>query len=87
MPLYSEMHAIIYINSQGYHDLKVIDYIQYEGEKKDFSLYSTTHPRAFGFRILFIGRIISFGSSILTVIIMPSLKISSGDQEGPFFSR
>jgi len=34
MPLYSEMHAIIYINSQGYHDLKVIDYIQYEGEKR-----------------------------------------------------
>jgi len=27
------MHAIIYINSQGSHDLKVIDYIQYEGEK------------------------------------------------------
>lgn len=34
MPLYSEMHAIIYINSQGSHDLKVIDYIQYEGEKR-----------------------------------------------------
>ena len=28
------MHAIIYINSQGYHDLKVIDYIQYEVEKR-----------------------------------------------------
>lgn len=28
------MHAIIYINSQGSHDLKVIDYIQYEGEKR-----------------------------------------------------
>lgn len=27
------MHARIYINSQGSHDLKVIDYIQYEGEK------------------------------------------------------
>lgn len=34
MPLYSEMHAIIYINSQGSHDLKVIDYIQDEGEKR-----------------------------------------------------
>jgi hypothetical protein len=32
----------------------VIDYIQYEGEKKDFSPYSTAHPRAFGFiRLLF----------------------------------
>jgi len=28
------MHAIIYIKSQGSHDLKVIDYIQYEGEKR-----------------------------------------------------
>ena len=34
VPLSSEMHAIIYINSQGSHDLKVIDYIQYEGEKR-----------------------------------------------------
>jgi hypothetical protein len=45
--------------------------------KKDLSLYSTTHPRAFGFRILsfffFYRGIISFGSSILTVIIMPIL--------------
>lgn len=76
-------------NNLYYHDLKVIDYIQYEGEKKDFSPYSTARPRAFGFRILVFlffsmdcinlifqpkkRRIISFGSSILTVIIMPIL--------------
>lgn len=30
------MHAKIYINSQGSHDLKVIDYIQYKREKKGF---------------------------------------------------
>ena len=48
--------------------------------KKDFSPYSTAHPRAFGFlRLFFYGlhkyylpaqKKISFGSSILTVIIM-----------------
>lgn len=31
------MHAKIYINSQGSHDLKVIDYIQYKREKKRVS--------------------------------------------------
>lgn len=58
--------------------------------KKDFSPYSTAHPRAFGFIILFFifffsmdcinlifqpkkRILISFGSSIFTVIIMPIL--------------
>lgn len=77
MPLYSEMHAIIYINSQGSHDLKVIDYIQYEGEKRIYpsiQLPIQEHLASEYFIFAFlIGRIISFGSSILTVIIMPIL--------------
>ncbi|KAM7460134.1 hypothetical protein LguiA_035870 [Lonicera macranthoides] len=89
VPLSSEMHAIIYINSQGSHDLKVIDYIQYEGEKRislPIQLPIQEHLASeylFFFFCFFYGlhksylpaqrRIISFGSSILTVIIMPIL--------------
>jgi len=71
MPLYSEMHAIIYIDSQGSHDLKVIDYIQYEGEKRISPSIQLPIQEHLASEYFFIGRIISFGSSILTVIIMP----------------
>lgn len=81
------MHAIIYINSQGSHDLKVIDYIQYEGEKRIYlpiQLPIQEHLASEDFYLFFFyglhksylpaqRRIIYFGSSSLTVIIMPIL--------------
>ena len=79
------MHAIIYINSQGSHNLKVIDYIQYEGEKRispPIQLPVQEHMASEYFffmdciNLIFQPkkwRIISFGSSILTVIILPIL--------------
>lgn len=79
------MHAIIYINSQGSHDLKVIDYIQYEGEKRislpiqlpiQEHLASEYFFSFFSMDLFFFilqPEFLFFGSSILTVIIMPIL--------------